>query len=65
MQMIRPVPRAFVRELHQCAGGDDLAQRRILLSEPRGEIDDAGIGHGAVFRCAVDGVGGEAGSSHV
>ena len=47
-------------EFRQRAGGDRLAQRRIILSEARGEIDDAGIGHGAVSGDAADGIGREA-----
>ena len=50
----------FLGEFHQRAGGDGFAQRRILLSETRGEIDDAGIGHGAVSGDAADGIGREA-----
>ena len=51
---------AFVGEFHQRAGRDGFAQRRILLPEARGEIDDAGIGHRAVSGDAADGIGREA-----
>ena len=51
--------RASSREFCQRAGGDDLAQRRIVLAEARREIDDPAVGHGAVSGRAVDGVGGE------
>ena len=34
-------------------------------TEARGEIDDAGIGHGAVFLRAVDGERDEAGRGHL
>ena len=41
---------------------DRLAQGRIV--EARREIDDAAIGHRAIFGDAVDGVGGKAGRGH-
>src|SRR6185312_603090 len=63
-RVIRRALRAFLGQLHQGAGGDGLAQRRIIFPETRGEIDDAGIGHGAVFGGAVNGEGGETGRGH-
>jgi hypothetical protein len=57
---VRRMPRGFLGKFCQRAGGDRFAQRRIVLSEARGEIDDAAIGHGAVFGRAVDGIGREA-----
>ena len=44
----------------QRAGGDGFAQRRIFLAEARGEIDDAGVGDGAISGGAADRIGREA-----
>jgi hypothetical protein len=58
------MPRAFVGEFCQRAGRDGFTQRRIVVSETRREIDDAGIGHGAVFGDAANGIGRETRGGH-
>jgi len=48
-RMVRRAPRRVLSQLCQRAGFDGFAQRRVLLPEARGEIDDAGIGDRAVL----------------
>ena len=48
-RVIRRALRGVLDKLRQRAGGDGFAQRRIVVAETCGEIDDAGIGDGAVL----------------
>jgi hypothetical protein len=63
-RMIRRTPRSIFGKFCKRAGGDRFAQRRILLPEARGKIDDAGIGHRAVSGSAADRVSREARRGH-
>jgi hypothetical protein len=53
-QMIASRAWSGERRFHQRAGGDGFAQRRIIPGKARGEIDDAGIRHGAISDSAAD-----------
>jgi hypothetical protein len=64
-RMVRRALRGIFGEFHQRAISDGFAQRRILLGETRREVDDAGVGHGAVFLRTAGGECGEAGRGHL
>src|SRR5437868_8686701 len=52
-RMIRRSPRGILAQFHERTSRDRFAQRRKILAEPCGEIDDPGVENGAVFSRAA------------
>src|SRR2546423_3883973 len=65
-RMIRRSPRGILGQFHECTSRDRFAQRRKILAEARGEIDDPAFDYRAVFgRGPADRKGRDAVCGHI